>query len=255
MEMPFGEVGRYYDLLYEDKQYGSEVTYLRALLDAKTTKLLELGSGSGVHAQFLGNLGYSVTGVERCESMLARANKRNKDFRGCSGQVSFVAGDIRDVKVNTIFDGVISLFHVMSYQTSEEDLRAVFRTASQHLDVGGQFIFDFWYGPAVLWQKPSVRIKRVKDSDVEVTRIAEPEMRSEDNTVEVRYEIYVKRLRDGVIRSFHEAHRMRYFFLPELVGFGSEVGFELEAANAWETKCLPTVDSWAACAVFRKKGG
>ena len=38
---------------------------------------------------------------------------------------------------------MISLFHVMSYQTTNADLLAVFATAAAHLRPGGLFLFRF----------------------------------------------------------------------------------------------------------------
>ena len=52
------------------------------------------------------------------------------------------------------FDAVIALFHVVSYQTTEHDLRATFATAARHLNPGGVLLFDVWHGPAVLAQQP-----------------------------------------------------------------------------------------------------
>ena len=38
----------------------------------------------------------------------------------------------------------------MSYQTSNDDLNATFASARANLKQGGVFIFDCWYGPALL---------------------------------------------------------------------------------------------------------
>ena len=64
-------------------------------------------------------------------------------------------GDIREIRLNKRFDTVIALFHVISYQTTNEDVTAAFETARQHLNSGGIFIFDISYGPAVLTERPA----------------------------------------------------------------------------------------------------
>ena len=75
--------------------------------------------------------------------------------------LTFIRSSIEELHLNQKFDAVISLFHVMSYQTTNEELSAAFKTASKHLAKGGIFIFDFWYGPTVHNEKPSIRIKKV----------------------------------------------------------------------------------------------
>ena len=71
-----------------------------------------------------------------------------------AGGLTFTTGDIRDIRLNQRFDVVIALFHVISYQTTNDDVTAAFQTARQHLNPGGIFIFDVWYGPAVLTERP-----------------------------------------------------------------------------------------------------
>ena len=59
-------------------------------------------------------------------------------------------GDITNVNLNKEFDNIISLFHVVSYLTSNYDIKNLFLNANKHLKKGGLFIFDIWYSPAVL---------------------------------------------------------------------------------------------------------
>src|ERR1051325_10396521 len=79
-------------------------------------------------------------------------------------RVRFVKGDARNVRLGRRFGAVISLFHVMSYQTTNEDLSASFITAREHLERGGIFLFDCWYGPGVLTDRPSVTVKHLSDN-------------------------------------------------------------------------------------------
>ena len=81
-------------------------------------------------------------------------------------------GNITNVKMNKTYDVVLSLFHVMSYQITNKQLKDVFENAAAHLNKDGLFIFDFWYSPAVYAQKPSVRVKRAANEKIEITRIA-----------------------------------------------------------------------------------
>jgi SAM-dependent methyltransferase len=111
------------------------------------------------------------------------------------GQLTFSPGDIRDIRLNKSFDAVIALFHVISYQTTNEDVTAAFETAGHHLKPGGIFIFDVWYGPAVLTEHPEVRIKRMADEKTEITRLAEPVLHPNENRVDVHYHVFVTDIR------------------------------------------------------------
>ena len=169
----FDAYSRYYDLLYRDKDYEAEADYIAGLLQTYGSgrELLEFGSGTGRHARLLAGLGYRIVGVERSPEMVARAE--HTDGFAC------IQGDICNVHLGRTFDAVLSLFHVVSYQTSNSAVCAVFDRAADHLRPGGLFIFDVWYSPAVYAQRPQVRVKRLADGEVDILRIAEPEMPSE----------------------------------------------------------------------------
>jgi SAM-dependent methyltransferase len=167
--------------------------------------------------------------------------------------VSFQPGDVRAVRTGQIFDAVISLFHVLSYQTTNADLQAELATAAIHLKPGGLFLFDFWYGPAVLTDPPVVRVKRMQDEDLEVTRLAEPEVRSALNQVVVNYHVFLKNRHTGEVSEVREAHPMRYLFLPELELLLQGSDFELVNSGAWCTDRPAGTDSWYVHAVARRR--
>ena len=102
------------------------------------------------------------------------------------------------------------------------------RPNQNHLKKGGIFIFDFWYGPAVLTDLPSTRVKRLKSEEIKVTRIAEPKLHPQLNVVDVNYDIYIQDLISEKITQQKELHRMRYFFDAELKEFILKVGFKIK---------------------------
>ena len=73
----FGSLySQYYDLLYSDKDYEGEVDYVNTLLrensnNAKT--LLDMGCGTGAHAEIFCDKGYKVHGIDLSEDMLKTA--------------------------------------------------------------------------------------------------------------------------------------------------------------------------------------
>jgi SAM-dependent methyltransferase len=254
MTTPFDLTGGYYDLLYADKDYAGEARYVAGQLPADCRAILELGSGSGIHAALLAEAGHDVTGVERSPAMLARACDRAVRTSESAGPLEFHSGDARTVRLGRQFDAVISLFHVVSYQTTDDDAAAIFATATEHLRPGGLFLFDIWYGPAVLSQQPAVRVKRMQNEQIAVTRTAEPMLHPNANVVDVHYEIFATDLATGRIERIEEDHSMRYFFLPELAAFGRAAGLVLEHAEEWMTGREPSADTWGVCLAMRKAG-
>lgn len=202
----FNAYSRYYDLLYRDKDYKTEAEYVGRILRKHGVggrDILEFGSGTGKHGRLLASQGFAVLGIEQSADMVAQASQ--------GGNFSCVQGDIRKIDLLRQFDAIVSLFHVMSYQTRNEDIQAVFSRAAQHLCPGGLFVFDVWYTPAVMVQRPSVRIKRMTNDSLEVVRIAEPVIYPNENRVDVSYSIIVRDINSRVTEQFSEIHAMRHF--------------------------------------------
>ncbi len=242
----FGAYSRYYNLLYRDKDYVGEAAYVRDLIQQhhpRARSLLDLGCGTGRHDLLLAEHGYSVTGVDLSDEMLEVARQQAQAARGALP--TFLPGDVRSVRLGKTFDVVVSLFHVMSYQTSNSDLLAAFSTARDHLEPGGLFVFDCWYGPAVLSERPSVRIKRLEDEQILVTRLAEPVMHENENTVDVNYQIFIQQKSDHALTELRETHRMRYLFQPEVAAMLESCGLELRAAHEFQTQRPHGAHSWS----------
>ena len=245
---PFNAYSRYYDLLYRDKDYAAEVDYVHALLERYAVpghEILELGSGTGKHGRLLAGHGYRVTGIERSAEMVAQAE--TTDGFTCQ------QGDIREVTTGRTFDAVLSLFHVISYQVSNADVSAVFARAAEQLQPGGLFVFDVWYSPAVYVQQPEVRVKRLEEGDLKITRIAEPVIYPNENRVDVNYTIFAQDGESGESQTFTENHPMRHFSLPELDMLAANAGFERLCAEAFLSGEAPGEETWGVCLVLRRR--
>jgi len=258
MSLVFDAYASYYDLLYQDKDYAAEAEYVSSHIRNSApdaTRILELGCGTGAHAEYLARMGYTVHGVDMSEAMLVRAESRRALLPpDLAARMSFSMGDVRTVRTGKTYDAVISLFHVMSYQNSNEDLAAAFATAKVHLENNGVFLFDFWYGPAVLTQKPEVRVKRLENSDIKVTRIAEPVMHAAENVVDVNYTVFIEIKSSGKVEQVSEKHSMRYWFLPELLNFSDEVTWTDRHDFGWMEQRKLHQNDWAGVFIMKKRG-
>ena len=251
----FDNYARYYDLLYQDKDYIGETKFIQQLIQShapNTQTLLELGCGTANHALLLAQEGYQVHGVDLSQAMLDFAKQRLSQVSpDLASQIQLTQGDIRQVRINQTFDVVASLFHVISYQTTNADLLAAFVTARQHLKPGGIFIFDVWYGPAVLSDRPTVRIKRLENEQIQVTRLAEPIMHAQQNLVDVNYQVFIRDNATGNVEEIRESHRMRYLFHPEIELLLAQSGMNLVDAGEWMTSVAAGFDTWGVYFVAR----
>ncbi len=172
---------------------------------------------TGIHAQQLAEKGYQVEGIDLSEVMLSKAlNRRSELPLAVSEKLSFLESDIRTYESALKFDTIISLFHVISYMTTNEDLNQTFKTVKKHLKPQGIFLFDCWHGPGVLHDKPISRSKFFEDETVSIKRTSTPGFFPEKNIVDVNFEILIHHKENNEELKLHEMHSMRYLFIEEL---------------------------------------
>lgn len=254
MTKVFDAYAAYYDLIYNTKDYQAESDYVASLLEQyapSAQSLLEMGCGTGGHAQHLAGK-YRLLGIDRSDVMLQRANERRANLpENLKEKLEFIHGDVTTFRMDKKFDAVISLFHVMSYMVENKDLEAAFETAAAHLNPGGVFIFDYWFGPAVLSQKPEVRVRRMENEEVRAVRIAEPIMHLDKNFVQINFTVQVNTKHDDISRTLDERHDMRYLFHPEIEHLSNR-WFQVKAHYGWMKKECPTLDDWAGVTVLER---
>ena len=213
----FQDYAYYYNAFYQDKDYGAEAKTVDSLLKKyarNVRSIINLGCGTGRHDIELSKMGYQCTGIDVSPLMIDIA-RRNAMRYQCD--INFEMADIKNYETEAEYDAVVSLFHVMSYQNSYDDILCAFKTARKLLKGrGGYFIFDAWYGPGVLSDKPHVRVKEVEDKKNKLVRVARPVLHDKEDLVDVNYEVFVIDKETGKVQVVNEVHKMRYFFRPEI---------------------------------------
>jgi SAM-dependent methyltransferase len=250
-----GDYASYYDLFYADKDYAAEAAFVGNVIrrhrpNAKS--IIEFGCGSARHAVEFARAGFSITGLDRSAAMIERGQSRIAALDpGLRPNIKLVQGDATLVKSGERFDVVVSLFHVVSYQTTNDALAGIFRSARTALVPGGLFVFDFWYGPAVLTEHPQVRVRRVATSDVQVTRISEPVHHINRNIVDVKFTVIAMDQRTDRVQQHTEIHSMRYLFVPEIEFIAAQSGFEVIETGEWLTGIPLHEHSWSGYVAAR----
>jgi SAM-dependent methyltransferase len=237
-----------YDLLYSEKNYKTEVSYvIKKLSDFyfSNNLILNLGSGTGRHDEVFREMGFQTLGIELSNEMVQIARSKGLDC---------IVGNISDFRVDKKFDTILSLFHVVSYLNSNDEISNLFHCVYDHLNQDGVFMFDVWYTPAVHRQIPEQRIKQCENDSLKIHRLATPTVDYFTNTVKIKYDIKVF---DKVLKKetlFSEIHSMRHFSVPELSYLAELNGLELLNCEEFLTSNPLSDQTWGACFIFKKNG-
>lgn len=216
----FNDYSKYYDLIYQNKDYEKEVDFLEEIFgESKPKKILEVGCGTGNYTKILFERGYKITGVDLSEDMLKIAREK------CA--CKFIEGDIRDISLNEKFDASIAMFAVMGYITKNSEITKALNNIHQCLKPNGIFIFDVWNGLAVMRILPEQRIKEVENNKVRIIRIAIPTLNSFEHICEVNYKLLVLNKKNNLTNEINEEHIVRFYFPQEIKHYLEDTGFEV----------------------------
>lgn len=243
-----------YDRLYVQKDYGLECDLIETVAErfarARPRTILDVGCGTGQHAIELAARGYELTGVDLSEAMLAHARRKSASLPTAS-RVRWVQGDARSFDVGGTFDMAIMMFAVIGYLTSNAQVLEGMRNIRRHLVPGGLFACDFWFGPAVLTERPGDRVRTMPTEHGEVIRTTRTELHILDHTADVTFRLWEMQGKQ-VIADSCEMHRMRYYFPQEFALLLSCSGFELVQLSAFPSLDAALTDAtWNAFAVAK----
>jgi len=248
----FRKYAKYYDAIYSDKDYEKETDILEGIFKAhcrtKPRTILDAGCGTGNHAISLASRGYRVTGVDSSEAMISIAKEKVRD-KGLTIELRVM--DLTELELMEKFDVCICMFAVIGYLTDNENLATALRNIRRHLNPGSLFVFDFWYGPAVLAIRPSSRTKIVEENGFKLIRAVSPRLDVASHTCESNYYLVVIKDRT-VVDEIMESHIVRFFFSQELAHYISESGFELLRISEFlNPSTPPSESSWNAMVIAR----
>jgi len=240
-----------HDLFYQGKPYPEEAQYAAGLVRARlptARTVLDLGCGTGLRCLELARLGFQVCGIDQSEAMLAAA-RRHVAAAEQGANVKFEAGDIRNFRARTPVDAVISLFHVFCYLTTDRALKEAIECAFANLKPRGVLLFDYWHGPGVLMDPPSVRARAVENANLKVERTTVPQHLPNQHLVKLTVSLKATDKDDGASNESEEAYTMRYWFTNELEEALLSAGFGQVQHYAWMTESAPDPGSWQACTI------
>jgi SAM-dependent methyltransferase len=229
----YGDLAWTWPIISPPEDYVDEGEEFRQLvekysrIEAKT--LLDLGCGGGHNDCTLKRF-FDVTGVDLSPEMLALAKELNPE-------VAYQVGDMRSVRLGRTFDAVI-IADSINYMLNEEDLRAAFETAYEHLNFGGVFVTYVEETPEGFEQNKTTFSVR-SQSEVEVVFIEnyyDPD--PDDSWYECTF-VYLIR-QDGKLDIHTDGHLCGMFPIETWRRLLSETGFELNVRKSG-IEPIPTI--------------
>jgi len=145
------------------------------------------------------------------------------------------------------------MFTVLGYQREDADLIAALASVRRHLEPGGLFIFDVWYGPAVLAERPGERAVVVTEGSARITRRTQAALDTDRRLCHVRFELQ-RQDANGRVEQWEEEHTVRYYFADELKAALGECGLDLISLRGFPDEAAPADErTWNVIGVARAR--
>ena len=232
---PRSDIARFYDAGFQPVP---DVDFYRSFLSIDgSTRLLELGCGTGrVMASLLPECA-AVVGVDQSESMLAHARDRLAGAGHDERRAELVRGDICRVDLARRFDLIVAPFRVFQNLETDEQVDALFTVIRRHLADGGTCILNA-FNPNTS-REELVSIWRRADPDQEhgasehayrngVLRHSFRQLRMSEDPLVIYAELIFRYYENGaLVDEARFVPPMRVWYPEELAGVVEDHGFEI----------------------------
>lgn len=144
---------KYYDFIYQNKDYKSETSLVFNLSKKfgikAPQKILEIGCGTGNHTEFLSKSSKDLVAIDIDLAMVKIAKKKLSD---CPN-VKIIHTPVERLKEKK-FDLAIAMFNVVTYIDTTRELISFMKGVARCLNKNGIFIFDCWNGVVAMKDPP-----------------------------------------------------------------------------------------------------
>ena len=242
------DYAKLYDNLYNKKDYQDESNKIIRLIKKHSSKkienikILDYGCGTGNHLSYFKKYTRNLFGYDKSKSMikLAKQKEINKSILFHSSKKSILSKDIK-------FDAVVMLFDVFSYLKNNDDINKELKFIKSIMKKNGLFIFQFWYGPSVMYANPKDFKKDIIINEKKILKECKSKINLNLNLVDIRYNFYNHKKK--II--FSENHVIRYFFKDEIknilkinnfnllkLGILSKINSDLRPSDQYSVTCI-----------------
>ena len=180
--LQYRQLAKYYDLLYEWKDYEKESHTLLQLIRryklSSGNSLLDVGCGTGRHILHLRKK-FDCVGMDISRHMLKEARRNVKGAR-------FVHGDMTSFDLERQFDVALCLFSSIGYVRTYPRLARTLRNFAKHLRDGGVVIIEPWFTKAQ-WKQGSVHmLSRSRSDELKIVRVGYSDVRGDVSVLDER---------------------------------------------------------------------
>ena len=141
MDNFYDALAMYYDTMQSDMDAGAWADFISILIERhseiRTETITDLGCGTGSVTVALAEKGYSMTGLDSAEEMLAQATSKPN-----AEKVLWSAQDVTAFDIGGKSDCFISTLDTVDHIMDEGALERLFANVGDCLEEGGVFIFD-----------------------------------------------------------------------------------------------------------------
>ena len=139
--MNYQTFAKLYDDLFDEAAYADWFQYATKFIKNKDGKLLELAGGAGRLAIQLKQAGYDdISVLDLSTEMLALAAQHAQE---AELDLPLIEGDMREWSdFDERFATITSFADSFNYLANEDEILMAFKQVAEHLEDGGQFLFD-----------------------------------------------------------------------------------------------------------------
>jgi ubiquinone/menaquinone biosynthesis C-methylase UbiE len=217
-QMLYRELAKYYDKIYQWKDYTIETEKIKELIKQfKTTSgnsLLEVGCGTGHHIQHLQDT-YQCTGVDLNEEILLVAREKHPN-------TEFVQANMVNMDLGRSFDVITCLFSSIGYVKTYSNLEKTLNGFSRHLFNEGVAIIEPWFTKDVYSVgRPSITV--YEDDDLKIARVSVSEIADIVSVMDMHYLIAE---RGKKVKHYVDRHELGLFEVDKTLEIMKGAGFD-----------------------------
>lgn len=204
----FSQTVDFYDLIYSEwKDYQGEAERLATILKLEVpggTRVLDVGCGTGRHAEILGRQGFEVDGVDLEPGFVEIAARRCPEGR-------FSVADMAGFDLGRTYDAVVCLFSSIGYVETVERLRLSAASMARHVRPGGLLVVEPWFVPGA-FKDGSLHLTTVDRPDLKVSRVSRSRVVGTVSVLDFHYLVG----RPEGVEHWNETHRLGLFTEQEM---------------------------------------
>ena len=216
----YGELARYYDLIYSWKDYEKEAKKINKLIlkhkKYKGKDLLEVACGTGHHLQYFKDK-FSCVGIDKNQGILNIAKKKIPKAR-------FVHADMVNFKLGKKFDVIACLFSSIGYVKTYQNLRKTIHNFAFHLQKGGIVIIEPWFAKSA-YKAGFPHMTTYESKELKIARLCVSNVKGNVSIMDMHYLIAEK---GKEVRHIVDRHELGMFEVGKTLQIMKNAGLKAQ---------------------------